>query len=292
MQSVFELPGPFDSRRIVELQGPFMPAATLFPQATLAEIRATNSAKDPRLFERDGDLLVMSFHSIVVRTPVFTVLVDTCIGNHKPRPRNPHWHEREGTFLADLAAAGVAPEEVDIVMCTHLHADHVGWNTRRENGRWVPTFPNARYLFAQKEVDHWQAVLAQEPSDSVNHGSWADSVAPIIDAGQAVLVEQDHEVADGIVLIPAPGHTPGNVVVRLDERGERAYLTGDVVHHPMQVEHPNWSSCFCTDPTISAETRVETLARAADEDAWLLPAHFPSPTAAKVRRNAHGFDMV
>jgi glyoxylase-like metal-dependent hydrolase (beta-lactamase superfamily II) len=291
-ERVFSLPGPFQVHRIVELHGPFIPPETLFPDATPELIRATAAAQDPNLFDAENNLLVMSFHSIVVRTPSCTILVDSCVGNDKERPRNPHWHQRRGTYLEDLAVAGLTPEDIDIVMCTHLHADHVGWNTRLQNGAWVPTFPNARYLFAKKEVEYWQQMLQDSPPDSVNHGSWADSVAPIFDAGQAVLVASDQEVADGVALLPAPGHTPGNVMVKLDELGERAYVTGDVIHHPIQVEHPEWSTCFCWDPQQSAETRIKTLTTVAQEDAWLLPAHFPTPTAAKIRQTATGFRMA
>lgn len=289
---VFPLPGPFEVHRIVELEGAFIPATTLFPTATPELIQATAAAHDPRLFDRANGLLMMSFHSIVVRTGNCTILVDSCVGNDKPRPRNPHWHQRRGPYLEDLAAAGLRPEDIDVVMCTHLHADHVGWNTRLEHGGWVPTFPNARYLFARKEVDHWREVLAAGSPDQINHGSWADSVEPIFEAGQAVLVAEDQEVADGVRLLPAPGHTPGNVIVRLEERGQRAYLTGDVIHHPIQVEHPEWSTCFCWDPQRSADTRRNTLATVAEQDAWLLPAHFPTPTAARIRQTDAGFRMV
>jgi len=289
---VFSLPGPFEIHRIVELEGPFIPAATLFPAATPELIDATSAAHDPNLFDRANNLLVMSFHSIVVRTANCTILVDSCVGNDKSRPRNPHWHQRQGTYLSDLASAGLKPEDIDIVMCTHLHADHVGWNTRLHNGGWVPTFPNARYLFAKTEVDYWRQVLASSTPDQVNHGSWADSVEPIFQAGQAVLVNADQEVGEGIQLLPAPGHTPGNVIVRLEERGERAYLTGDVIHHPIQVEHPEWSTCFCWDPQLSAETRLKTLTTVAQQDAWLLPAHFPTPTATRIRHTDAGFRMA
>ena len=289
---VFSLPGPFRAHRIVELQGPLLAADTLFSGAPLDEIRSTAASRDPRLYDRERNLLVMSFHSIVVRTPGCTILVDSCVGNDKERPRNPHWHQRRGTYLEDLAVAGFRPEDIDIVMCTHLHADHVGWNTRLDNGKWVPTFPNARYLFARTEIEHWRKVLANSPPDEINHGSWADSVAPVLEAGQAVLVAADHEVADGIDLIAAPGHTPGNVIVRLDDRNERAYLTGDVIHHPVQVERPEWSSCFCWDPVMSAESRLNTLTTVADEEAWLLPAHFPTPTAARISKGGGGFRMT
>ncbi len=288
---VGSLPGPFQVHKVVELAGPILAPEFLFPSSTPEEIRASAAAGDLRFYDPASGLLIMSFHSIVVRTPTHTVLVDSCIGNDKPRPRNEHWHQRRGTYLTDLAAAGVRPEDVDIVMCTHLHADHVGWNTRLEDGRWVPTFPNARYLFGQTEVEYWQQVLRDSAPEDINHGSWADSVAPVMEAGQAVLVSSDQEVAEGIALLPAPGHTPGNVIVRLEEKGQRAYLTGDVIHHPIQLEFPHWSSCFCWDPDLSTTTRVETLRTVAAEDAWLLPAHFPTPTAARIRQDGAGFRM-
>lgn len=290
-QRVFQQPGPFETARIVELEGPFIPADHLFPDASLEQIRATAAAHDPALFDRVENRLVMSFHSFVVRTANYTILVDACVGNHKPRPRNPHWHQLSTSYISDLASLGLKPEDIDIVMCTHLHADHVGWNTRLDNGEWVPTFPNARYLFGKTEVAHWRQVIAESDPDMINHGSWADSVEPIFAAGQAELVTEDQEVDAGVALLPAPGHTPGNVIVQLEARGERAYLTGDVVHHPIQVEHPEWSTCFCSDPVLSARTRRNTLATVADEDAWLLPAHFPTPTATKVRRGDAGFQL-
>jgi glyoxylase-like metal-dependent hydrolase (beta-lactamase superfamily II) len=231
----------------------------------------------------------MSFHSVLVRTPDQTILVDTCLGNHKPRPHVDLWHQRQGPYLADLAAAGVTPDDIDIVMCTHLHADHVGWNTRLENGQWVPTFPNAKYLFAEKEVDYWEQQLLTRPPEEVNHDSWADSVAPIIAAGKSVLVGAQDEIASGVSIMPAPGHTPGNVIVRLERSGEKAYLIGDSIHHPIQVDHPEWSSRFCWDAALSRETRLGILGRAADERALLVPAHFPTPTAARIRRTAAGF---
>ena len=289
---VFSLPGPFHVQRIVEFEGPALAPDNLFPTATPDQLHASQAYRDPKLFDQATNLLIMSFHSIVVRTSQQTILVDTCIGNDKPRPRNEHWHQRRGPYLADLASAGVQPEEVDIVMCTHLHADHVGWNTRLANGRWLPTFPNARYLFAQSEVQHWQSVLEGSLADEVNHGSWADSVAPIMEAGLAVMVDEHHEVTAGMTLMPAPGHTPGNVIVRLEEHGERAYVTGDVIHHPIQVEHPDWSSRFCWDAELSAVTRTKALNLVADEDAWLLPAHFPTPTAAKIQRTRAGFQIA
>ncbi len=289
---VFALPGPFQTHRIVELEGAFIAPETLFPDATPELVQASRAGQDPNLFDQERNLLRMSFHSMIVRTDHCTILVDSCVGNDKPRPRNPHWHQRQGTYLSDLAVAGLRPEDIDIVMCTHLHADHVGWNTRLHNGSWVPTFPNARYLFGKTEVAHWRGVIANSQPDQINHGSWADSVEPIFAAGQADLVDENQEVGEGVALMAAPGHTPGNVIVKLEQGAERAYLTGDVIHHPIQVEHPQWSTCFCWDQQQSADTRLKTLATVAGEDAWLLPAHFPTPTATKIRRTETGFRMA
>jgi glyoxylase-like metal-dependent hydrolase (beta-lactamase superfamily II) len=289
--NVFSLPGPFDVRRIVEYEGPFVAADHLFPDATEQQIAASAAYQQPHFFDRDNHLLVMSFHSLLMRAGSKTILVDTCLGNDKPRPNVELWHQRQGSYLADLAAAGVTPGDVDMVMCTHLHADHVGWNTRLENGQWVPTFPNAKYLFAKKEVDHWERQLEKGPSEAVNHDSWADSVAPILNAGQAVLVGSEDEIATGVSILPAPGHTPGNVMLRLEERGDRAYVLGDAIHHPIQIDHPEWSSRFCHDPELSRRTREQILTRVVDENAWILPAHFPTPTAMKVSHSSAGFAL-
>jgi glyoxylase-like metal-dependent hydrolase (beta-lactamase superfamily II) len=290
-ENVFSLPGPFELQRIVEFEGAFTPPEHLFPDATPAEVAASAAYREPRHFDQQQNLLVMSFHSILVRTATHTILVDTCLGNDKPRPNIDIWHQRSGNYLADLASAGVTPEEVDIVMCTHLHADHVGWNTQLKDGQWVPTFPNAEYLFASKEVDHWQQELERRPADEVNHDSWADSVAPIFDAGKAVLVGSEDEITTGVRILPAPGHTPGNVMLLLEDRGERGYVLGDAIHHPIQVDYPQWSSRFCHDPDLSRKTRTQILTRAAEENAWILPAHFPTPTAARVRRTTQGFAL-
>lgn len=289
--NVFSLPGPFDVQRIVEYEGPFVAADHLFPDATEEQIVASAAYQQPRFFDRDNHLLVMSFHSLLMRAGTKTILVDTCIGNDKPRPNVELWHQRRGSYLTDLAAAGVTPADVDIVMCTHLHADHVGWNTRLENGQWVPTFPNAKYLFAKKEADYWQQKLEQGPSEAVNHDSWADSVQPILDAGLAVMVGGEDEITTGVSILPAPGHTPGNVMLRLEERGDRAYVLGDAIHHPIQIDHPEWSSRFCHDAVLSRQTREQILTRVADEQAWILPAHFPTPTAMKVQHSSSGFAL-
>jgi glyoxylase-like metal-dependent hydrolase (beta-lactamase superfamily II) len=286
-----KLPGPFSITRVVESEGPFRAPDFILPEAVPEAFAATSVARDPRFYDAANNMLIMGFYSLVVRTARHVILVDTCVGNDKERPKLPEWHRRNGTFLADLAAAGCPAESVTHVLCTHLHADHIGWNTRLIGGRWVPTFANAKYIMARVEVAHWQDIHKNSP-EPVNHSSWADSVQPILDAGQAVLVDTDHEIEPGVRLMPAPGHTPGGVVLCLDDGRERAFLIGDAIHHPVQIERPLWSSRFCTDPVQARATRIAFIERVADTGAWIMPAHFAAPTAVQITSGAQGFAFI
>jgi glyoxylase-like metal-dependent hydrolase (beta-lactamase superfamily II) len=282
-----KLPGPFSITRVVESEGPFRAPDFILPEAVPEAFAATKSARDPRFYDAAQNMLIMGFYSLVVRTARNVILVDTCVGNDKERPNLPEWHRRDGSFLKDLVDAGCPAESVTHVLCTHLHADHVGWNTRLIDGRWVPTFPKAKYLMARAEVAHWQAV--RERGEAANHSSWDDSVQPILDAGLAVFVDSDYEIEPGARLMPAPGHTPGNVVLCLDDGRERAYLVGDTIHHPVQIERPTWSSRFCSDPVQARATRIAFIERVADTGAWIMPAHFAAPTAVQITSGAGGF---
>ena len=274
--------GDMTVSRIVEYEGPIFPPGFLFPDADDEALRAHADWLQPAFIDPDSGHLIMSFHSYVVRTPRHTILVDTCLGNHKHRPQRDFWHMRDGPYLADLAAMGIAPEDVDFVMCTHLHVDHVGWNTRLIDGRWVPTFPNARYLFGRRELEHWQSVAAAGSVESVNHGSYQDSVLPVVEAGQAVLVDDGHTLDDGIWVEDAPGHTPGNAMIRLKSAQGNAVLTGDTIQHPLQLARPDWSSAFCDDPVLSRESRTRLIEAAADTDTLVLTGHFPDPVAGRI----------
>lgn len=285
------LAGPFRIDRIVELEGPFRPADFLFPLATEAEVLATPTARDPRFYDLDRRMLMFSFHVLLVRTPDHVILVDTCIGNDKSRPRLPEWNQRSGAFIADLAAHGLRPGDVDFVLCTHLHADHVGWNTCLRNGRWVPTFPNARYLFGRRELECLQARMQAE-GGGLHHGMYTDSVLPILDAGLAHLVEDDHVIAPGVTLHPAPGHTPGSVMLRLDDGSSCAWLIGDVIHHPLQVDRPDWYSRFCEDPAGAVATRLRLLDALAESPQRIVPAHFPLPTSVRIGRTPAGYRVI
>jgi glyoxylase-like metal-dependent hydrolase (beta-lactamase superfamily II) len=270
--------GRFRVDAVVETAGPTRPT-WLFPAATPEALAPHLEWLAPHFVDGEGRLR-QSVHTFVIRSSDLTVLVDTCIGNDKDRGGRRPFHMLRTAFLEDLGAAGVAPETVDVVICTHLHVDHVGWNTRLADGRWVPTFPRARYVFARREWEHWTS----EEEDGTKR-ILADSVAPVLDAGLAELVEMDHRVSDGIWLEPTPGHTPGHVSVRLHADGADAVITGDLMHHPVQVAEPAWQSAFDTDPAQARETRRAFCARYADRPVAVLGTHFHHPTAGRIVRH-------
>ena len=207
------------------------------------------------------------------------IVVDTCIGNDKTRS-NPFWNQLHGPFLEDLARAGFARETIDLVVCTHLHVDHVGWNTMLVDGRWVPTFPRARYLLGRTEWAHWSAAGYDADGDVLG-----DSVRPILDAGLADLVESDHRLSDEVWLEPTPGHTPGHVSVRIRSKGRDAVITGDLMHHPVQCAEPAWASNFDVDPEAARRTRRAFLERYADGSVAVFGTHFATPTAGRIVRD-------
>lgn len=271
--------GDITVTRIVEREGPHVLVGHLLPDADLDALAPHRAWLEPYFLTPD-DHIIHSFHSFVIRTPKLTAVVDTCIGNDKHRPDYPNFHMRSGPFLDDLARAGVRPEEVDFVMCTHLHVDHVGWNTRLADGRWVPTFPNAKYLFGKAEFDFWRRELDTN-GPHLSDDSIADSVIPIVEAGAAVMVESDHQIDDRIWLSPAPGHTPGQYCVNLKDR-QRAVMTGDIMHSPIQCAKPQWNSAYCIDQEQARSTRRAFLEEFSDRDVLLLPAHFATPTCGRV----------
>ena len=276
-----QFPGDVSIQSVQEEQWPGMALEYLLHQVRRDEFMATAAASDPRFFNAVDNTLRMSSHSLVVRTPQGVVMVDTCVGNDKHRPLIERWHMQKFPYLQRLAAIGLAPADIDYVCCTHFHADHVGWNTRLDNGVWVPTFPNARYLFAEPEVRYWERVSREEP-EHIFTQSWNDSVLPVIEAQQAEIVQPDHEVLDGIRLRPAFGHSPGNVVIAVEAGSERAMLSGDVMHHPVQIERPDWCSVFDQDRAAARVTRENLLQTVADDHTHLIGAHFAGPTALVV----------
>ena len=271
--------------RIVESERPEFPLDFLVPEATPANIEPHRHWLEPHALEPGTGMMILPVQTYVVRTRHHTILIDTCVGNGKRNEWHPPWHMRSGDrYLANLAAAGVHPGAVDFVMCTHLHGDHVGWNTRLLDGRWVPTFANAKYIFARTEFDYWQAQTDEEERES-----FAESVLPVVAAGQAVMVEADHALDDQVWLEPSPGHTPGHVSIRLASKGENAVMCGDVMHSPVQCAHPEWSSLGCLDKALSAATRTAFLDRHCETGMLVLTAHFPSPSIGHIAREGNAF---
>lgn len=253
---------------VVEIPRSSFPTTEMLPESSKDAIERHYTWLKPDFFDEAVGDLGSRIQTYVVRTPRHTVLIDTGVGNDKPREENPLWHRRQGTYLADLAARGVTPEQVDLVVCTHLHIDHVGWNTRRENGRWVPTFPRATYLFVGDEWDYWR----WEKDACI-----ADSVVPVVEAGRARLVASDHVIDPWLRLEPTPGHTPGHACVRLSTQAGPAVFAGDLMHRTVQVAEPQWSSRFCYDARRAAATRRAFVESHADSGTLVLPAHFPRP---------------
>jgi glyoxylase-like metal-dependent hydrolase (beta-lactamase superfamily II) len=280
--------GDISVERVVEAEGPFAPVDFLLPGFD-SQLLGNHPWLRPS-FVDDQNRVVMSFHSYVLQTPRHTILVDGCVGNGKERPARPMWHRQEVPYLERLAAAGVRPEQVDFVFCTHLHADHVGWNTRLRDGRWVPTFPNAKYIFARREYEHWEALV--KAGETPNHGSFTDSVLPVMEAKQAQLVASDHEIEDGIHLEAAYGHTPGTCLLHAKSRGAHGIFSGDVMHTPVQLADPGLSSRFCSDAALSARTRTALCERVADTPSMLFTGHFPGAGAARIRRLNDSFGIA
>jgi glyoxylase-like metal-dependent hydrolase (beta-lactamase superfamily II) len=281
--------GASSVHRIVDLENVSFAANLIYPDASPEEIRKLSADFSAQHFDPASLELLLSFHSFLVRTDQHTILVDLCCGNDKDRPTRQAWHMRNGPFLDNLAKAGAIPEDIDFVMCTHLHADHVGWNTQLVDGTWKPTFPNAEYLFAEKEFNHWQKIYESNPPEPVLYGSYVDSVLPVIDSGQAKLVQSNHEVAAGIHMEAAYGHTPGNVIIHVEDQNDHAILCGDAIHHPVQLAHPQWSTNFCTDPVQSRKTRMAFLKDYADTKTMILPAHFQAPDYKQIESDGNSY---
>jgi glyoxylase-like metal-dependent hydrolase (beta-lactamase superfamily II) len=266
--------------RVVESEGP-TPVAFLFPDCA-PERLLQHAWLKPDFFGDDGKLRT-SIHAFVVESARRRIVIDTCVGNDKPR-QVPNWNQRQGRFLEDMAEAGVPRESIDVVLCTHLHVDHVGWNTMLRDGKWTPTFPKARYLFAKKEYEFW-AGSGGESDRAIQQ----DSVQPILEAGLADLVEMDHVLTPEVRLEPTPGHTPGHVSVRISSKGSEAVITGDVMHHPAQCADLELKTRFDVDAAAATRMRREFLERYKDGKVLVLGTHFAAPTAGRVVRDGGAF---
>ncbi|MGD0955254.1 MAG: MBL fold metallo-hydrolase [Candidatus Acidiferrales bacterium] len=254
-----------------------IPWAPLFPAET-SELYKKYDWLVPRFITPQGQI-ILAVQAFVLEVGSRRIVVDTCVGNDKPREIE-HCTDLQTAFLEDLTAAGFPPETIDTVLCTHLHFDHVGWNTRLVNGRWVPTFPKARYLFGRREWEFCQDLLREKAVD-VRH--ILDSVQPILDAGLADLVETNHRLTDELWLEPTHGHTPGHVSVHIASQGQEAVITGDVFHNPIQFAEPEICSVGCVDKDMSRKTRREFLSRYENKPVRLFAVHFNDPVGRIVR---------
>jgi len=278
--------GKVTIKRIVEIEfnTRYRPEAPFIKEATPEAVREIGWLHPHFVRAEDGALKV-SIHALLVEAPGMRVVVDTCVGNDRPRALVGN-RPLSTDFLEHLKEAGWTREGVDVVICTHLHVDHVGWNTMLQDGKWVPTFPNARYLIGRREFEHWTAEGEGEQQTIL-----ADSVQPIFDAGLAELVEMDQVISPEIRLTPTTGHTPGHVSVLIESEGERAMITGDIMHHPVQIAHPEWAPGFDSDREAAVVTRRRVLESVAEQPILVIGTHFAAPTAGKIRRDGDAYRM-
>ncbi|MDB6088562.1 MAG: fold metallo-hydrolase, partial [Gammaproteobacteria bacterium] len=265
---------------VVEVEIPF-PQGSFLREAT-PEALKTSPWLFPHFAKEDGTLIA-SVQALLVEAPGLRLMVDTCIGNDKPRNfvgGNP----LATPFLQHLKDAGWSRDSIDVVVCTHLHVDHVGWNTMLMDGKWVPTFPKARYLIGKREFEHWGG-----ESDEEQQAIMGDSVRPIFDAGLAELVEMDHRISPEVRLRPTPGHTPGHVSVMIESEGQSAVITGDIAHHPCQMAYPEWTTSFDCDVQAATATRTKLFAEWADQPILVIGTHYAAPTAGHVKRDGAAF---
>lgn len=270
--------------KIVDIDPFSLPIDFILPDADLDELRRLDPGLAPDHVDFATGTLLLGVHSFLLRTGTLNILIDSCVGEDKERPRRRDWHRRKDTgFLRALAGAGLRPDDIDIVMCTHLHADHVGWNTRLDNGRWVPTFPRARYVIGRAELEHWQTMEREEPGIH-NHGAFTDSVLPILEHELCEPVDDGFELFDGALIVPLAGHSPGQIGLDLHYGpNAHALFCGDAFHSPVQVYRPDWSSRFCADSELAAGLRRALCERSAGDGTLLLPAHV---------RGAHGMRVL
>ena len=244
---------------------------------------------EPDFFNREKNCFYSMIHTWVIEFDDKVIIVDTAGGDDKDRPLSPRFHEKKTGFDERLKAIGVDHDKVDMVLLTHLHVDHVGWNTVLRDGKWVPYFPNAEHVISSTELEFRDPERGAKDKPPASWNTFLDSVKPVVDAGLVREVEGTENLLPGIDLVPIPGHAPGMIGVRVRDAGEEAFLIADVMHQPIQIYHPEWNSKYCENQDLAAETRAKVLAHAADENALLLPAHYVSSYGAYVERSGNGY---
>jgi glyoxylase-like metal-dependent hydrolase (beta-lactamase superfamily II) len=276
--------GDFEIDSVLET-GIDLDPVTSFPDATPAALAPHRHWLEPQFMTPEGHFK-MAIQSHVIRTAHHLIVVDTCFGNDKDRAGG-YGHMLNNPFLERLKQAGVPPEAVDFVFCTHLHTDHVGWNTRLKDGRWVPTFPNAKYLFGREDWSYFKDITPQD----YGYDSIQDSVRPVVDAKQAVFVGGGFEIESGIVVTPSPGHTPGHASLALNSRGQQAMMVGDLLHHPVQCAEPSWELRLTLDPATCQASRRQCLEQLSESNGYLVAAHFNVPRAGRVVRDGKAWRL-
>lgn len=281
--------GAATATRIEESYEPNFEAAKFFPDWEPDIVRQHASWLMPAHYDEASAFLKLSVHSWLLQVGGKRILIDTCVGNHKSRPARPKWHLMETKYLERLKAAGVDPDQIDMVMCTHLHVDHVGWNTRLENGKWVPTFKNAKYVWSRADYDHYLKLDSDPKTGPINAGSFRDSVLPVAEAGLMQMVDGAAQLDEYLSVRPAPGHTPGTIVINFESKGEKALFCGDVLHHALQVYRPEWNSFACAEAVGARKSRREALEHCAGSGALLMPCHFGAPFTCHIDHKGSGF---
>lgn len=274
--------------RIQEMCEPLRTPSEWFPDSSPEAIEPHLHWLVPRSLSPVNGKIILPIQSYLIRTTRHTILVDGCVGNNKACNYFPHWKGRsDNTFLDQLKKAGVRLDQIDFVLCTHLHADHCGWNTRLLHGRWVPTFPNARYVIARRE---FEAAEVRAGGDDAR--TFEENVLPIVEAGQAVLVEMDHALDDEVRFEPTPGHTVGHVAIRIRSQGVQAVFSGDLIHWPMQCVYPDWNFRYDANPKQARDTRRSFLEACSDDGSIVITSHFPLPSVGSItrRQGAYWFD--
>jgi glyoxylase-like metal-dependent hydrolase (beta-lactamase superfamily II) len=276
--------------RVEETNLPTYPVRDIFPEFTDAHWAEHKSWLAPHHYEASTGLIRLVVHSWLLQVGGKNILIDSCCGNNKAKPGRPFWHMLNVPYLERLAAAGARPDEIDLVMCTHLHHDHVGWNTQQKDGKWVPTFPNARYVFSKPDVDYFSQIDADPKEGPAELGTFRECVVPILEYGKADLISgRPHRLNDFIEIDSAPGHSPGHVFFKLESKGERAAFVGDVWHHLLQVYYPDWNFPKNSDAAHARVSRRKVLDYCASSGALVFPGHVARPFAGHIEKTQEGY---
>src|SRR5262245_46129041 len=275
--------------RVEETYGPTYPVKEIFSACTDEILAEHGHWLAPSHYDAPSGKIKLSVHSWLLKVGGQTVLIDCCCGNNKVKPGRPFWNMLDTPYLERLAAAGARPQDIDLVMCTHLHHDHVGWNTQLSNGRWVPTFPNARYVISTPDFEYFKSLDDDPKTAPAEMGTFRECVLPIIEAGRAELVTGPHRLNEHLDIVPAPGHSAGHVVFRLASGGAQAVFIGDVFHHLLQVYYPDWNFPKNSDVEQARVSRRKVLELCASSGALTLPGHVGAPFAGYIEATDKGF---